>query len=887
MSLRRHFENIKNVACRILLKRRCTLRKVLAIVLIFSVVSFVILNYCYFHSSKYTKIPSLPPVPNIRCRLDKDLGLFDQMARNHDTPGSVRIGKRVLVLLETPYTKSAKKIMAALSAARFEYKVEDTGGKLPALTHFEKGRFGVVIFEHLQSYVNMAYWNRQLVDKYCRDFDVGMIFFVSSPDEFGIEFERIPDYPLLLQYNLAIKNYRLNMVSDVWRIIRPGELIEERMPDDDWTVFHPNHTAFEPLAYAQIAEPFYKNASPGYDVINRTLITALLDTGKIDGIKKILFGNNLKFWLHHPLLLDSISYLSHGKLSLPLERYIQVDVDDVFVGAIGTRIKAKDVEAMVQTQERLQHKVEGFHFMLGFSGWYFYHGDDAENEGDKKILEEKDKFWWFGHMWRHEQPHKFDQDYLEKSMSNNLEFAKEKGISVVHQYAVSPHHSGVYPVHEPLYNVWKKTWDIRVTSTEEYPKLHPFYIRRGFIHQGIMVLPRQTCGLYTHTIYIDEYPGGREHLDDSIKGGELFQSFLYNPINVFMTHQSNYANDRLALYTFESAIKFVQCWTNLQLKQVPPLELAIKYFEMYPEEKTPIWKNPCDYKRHQSIWSANKTCKRLPKFLVIGPQKTGTTALYTFLGMHPAIKSNYNSQETFEEVQFFNGNNYEKGLDWYMDHFPNLTNDSTDLLFEKSATYFDNADAPMRAFALLPKTKIISILVDPAKRAYSWYQHMRAHTDPTALNYTFYDILTAPDTAPRRVRGLRNRCLEPGLYAQHILHWLDYFPAQQLFVIDGELLKANPVLVMDQVQKFLTVEPYFNYTEHLRFDPKKGFYCQVLTDDRNKCLGMSKGRQYPPMDVKSGEFLKQFYSKPNLALSKLLTKLNFHLPKWLDESLGA
>ncbi len=62
------------------------------------------------------------------------------------------------------------------------------------------------------------------------------------------------------------------------------------------------------------------------------------------------------------------------------------------------------------------------------------------------------------------------------------------------------------------------------------------------------------------------------------------------------------------------------------------------------------------------IWSQNKTCDQLPRFLVLGPQKTGTTALYTFLSMHPAIVSNYPSPETFEEIQFFNGKNYYKGI---------------------------------------------------------------------------------------------------------------------------------------------------------------------------------------------------------------------------------
>ena len=64
------------------------------------------------------------------------------------------------------------------------------------------------------------------------------------------------------------------------------------------------------------------------------------------------------------------------------------------------------------------------------------------------------------------------------------------------------------------------------------------------------------------------------------------------------------------------------------------------------------------------IWSSSKSCSRLPNFLVIGPQKTGTTALYQFLQMHPAIQSNFPSPDTFEELQFFSGPNYEKGIDW-------------------------------------------------------------------------------------------------------------------------------------------------------------------------------------------------------------------------------
>lgn len=54
-------------------------------------------------------------------------------------------------------------------------------------------------------------------------------------------------------------------------------------------------------------------------------------------------------------------------------------------------------------------------------------------------------------------------------------------------YAVAPHHSGVYPVHSQLYEAWKSVWNIKVTSTEEYPHLRPARYRRGFIHNGIKV----------------------------------------------------------------------------------------------------------------------------------------------------------------------------------------------------------------------------------------------------------------------------------------------------------------------------------------------------------------------------------------------------------------
>jgi len=67
-------------------------------------------------------------------------------------------------------------------------------------------------------------------------------------------------------------------------------------------------------------------------------------------------------------------------------------------------------------------------------------------------------------MWNHQQPHLYEnQTLLQSDMTLNRNFALERGIPVDSGYSVAPHHSGVYPVHELLYTVWKHVWNIKVS----------------------------------------------------------------------------------------------------------------------------------------------------------------------------------------------------------------------------------------------------------------------------------------------------------------------------------------------------------------------------------------------------------------------------------------
>ncbi|XP_073734875.1 bifunctional heparan sulfate N-deacetylase/N-sulfotransferase 2 isoform X2 [Callorhinus ursinus] len=738
-------------------------------------------------------------------------------------PETARTEPVVLVFVESAYSQLGQEIVAILESSRFRYSTELAPGRgdMPTLTDHTRGRYVLVIYENLLKYVNLDAWSRELLDRYCVEYGVGIIGFFRA-HEHSLLSAQLKGFPLFLHSNLGLRDYQVNPSAPLLHLTRPSRLEPGPLPGDDWTIFQSNHSTYEPVLLASLrpAEPPMPAPVP-----RRTrLPTVIQDLGLHDGIQRVLFGHGLSFWLHKLVFVDAVAYLTGKRLCLDLDRYILVDIDDIFVGKEGTRMKVADVEALLTTQNKLRTLVPNFTFNLGFSGKFYHTGTEEEDAGDDMLLKHRKEFWWFPHMWSHMQPHLFhNRSVLADQMRLNKQFA--------------------------------------------------------------LVLPRQTCGLFTHTIFYSEYPGGSRELDRSIRGGELFLTVLLNPISIFMTHLSNYGNDRLGLYTFESLVRFLQCWTRLRLQTLPPVPLARKYFELFPQERSPLWQNPCDDKRHKDIWSKEKTCDRLPKFLIVGPQKTGTTAIHFFLSLHPAVTSSFPSPSTFEEIQFFNGPNYHKGIDWYMDFFPVPSNASTDFLFEKSATYFDSEVVPRRGAALLPRAKIITVLTNPADRAYSWYQHQRAHGDPVALNYTFYQVISASSQAPLALRSLQNRCLVPGYYSTHLQRWLTYYPSGQLLIVDGQELRTNPAASMESIQKFLGITPFLNYTRTLRFDEEKGFWCQGLEGGKTRCLGKSKGRKYPDMDTESRLYLTDFFRNHNLDLSKLLSRLGQPVPSWLREEL--
>lgn len=871
------------------------MRKSLAIAILFVV--FILwrsLRNLDFSSHEQSHLRSSVPFPVQNCR-----GVSTDEAENRSESliafnESMSVDHKVLILTKRP--SMIKTLLPVLEANRISYDLHYLVGAdrdvLPSFAVENVGKYAGIIFTSLSDYFSLSSWNKLLLDNYCRSFTVGMVLF---NHEEGKTSQISDGLPFKVHTDIRqFKTYRVNRNATILRLLKADKVLEsdERKDVIKWSVFIPKNDKLLLKEFEVVSSSSFSETLPRYlhGNVTRTRFpvnpedfpVVIHDLGVRDGVHRVYFGADLTFWPHKLLFLDALGFVSSRILEKPLDRWIMVDIDDVFVGKEGIRLNKEDVKALVFTQRKLQKVVPGFHFNLGFSGKHFLHGNSVEDEGDQEILDNAKEFWWFGHAWSHKQPHLIETlEDLQNRMQLNIEFAKEHSIPLEMSYSVAPHHSGVYPAHNVLYEAWSKVLGVKVTSTEEYPHLRPAWKRRGFIYRDIMVLPRQTCGLFTHTLFLEQYPKGKETLLKSIYGGELFQLFVSNPINIFMTHLPNYGSDRLALYTFTNVIKFVQCWTNLRIMTVPPLEMANKYFQLYPSEKSPVWQNPCKDPRHKLIWPARKSCNRLPSFVIVGPQKTGTTALHMFLSVHPEILRNKDNAKSYEETQFFSSINYYKGLDWYMDFFPDVSENSSTVVFEKTANYFDSSRAPMRFHALLPDAKIIVILNDPIRRAYSWFQHVRFHKSKVANSIDFIDLLTYGNLTDE-VGKLRKRCLIPGLYAHHLERWMFYFPSSQILTIDGEQLRQDPVQVMEQVQMFIGVKTIIDYGARIRYNERKGFYCVVGERNGSNCLGKSKGRKYPPMTDSAVEYLRQYYREPNRQLVELLHKIRQPLPKWLS-----
>lgn len=259
------------------------------------------------------------------------------------------------------------------------------------------------------------------------------------------------------------------------------------------------------------------------------------------------------------------------------------------------------------------------------------------------------------------------------------------------------------------------------------------------------------------------------------------------------------------------------------------------------------------------LWRATSSLRVLPDFLIIGAQRCGSSSLYSYLHMHPAVGGYFRKETYYFDV------NYARGEGWYRGHFPLATfrpyvraRFGLDAVVgEATPDYLFHPHAANRIRAFNPDTKLIAILRDPVERALSHYHLERA------LGLETLPLREALEREGERLEGEWERMvtdstywsqprqhfsyLARGLYCEQLEAWFDIFSREQILILRSEDLFSDPSSVTDRALGFLDL-------------PRLG----------NTSYSIVNSRDYGAMDPEIRSWLVSYFAQPNENLYGLL-----------------
>lgn len=259
--------------------------------------------------------------------------------------------------------------------------------------------------------------------------------------------------------------------------------------------------------------------------------------------------------------------------------------------------------------------------------------------------------------------------------------------------------------------------------------------------------------------------------------------------------------------------------------------------------------------------------KRLPQCIIIGARKAGTRALLTYLNIHPDVVVKGPEMHFFDDDEF-----YHQSLESYRKQMPFSYQDQ--ITVEKTPAYFTEVEVPERVYRMNKTIKLLLLLRDPVERTLSDYVQIaegkKAKDKPVA---SFEEhVLDAKGNINRSYKAVKR-----SIYHKHLARWLEFFSLNQIFIIESQKLIDRPADVMYEVEEFLEIAHKIK-PSNFYFNKTKGFYC-VKTDDLQKCLAESKGREHPDIDEAVERKLRKYFAPHNQKLYDMIGR-DFH---WLEE----
>lgn len=244
---------------------------------------------------------------------------------------------------------------------------------------------------------------------------------------------------------------------------------------------------------------------------------------------------------------------------------------------------------------------------------------------------------------------------------------------------------------------------------------------------------------------------------------------------------------------------------------------------------------------------------RLPCFLGVGAQKSGTTTLFKLLSGHPEI-----GMPRKKEVHYFTLN-YQRGLDWYASQFGDVPSDCG-LLGEVTPYYLFHPFALARISRDLPGVKLLVFLRDPVERCLSQYFHScrlgleslgirdALAAEPERL-LSSQDVLARPDGVHRAHQ--EHSYLSRSCYEIQLERLGGLFAPDQVLIRRSEDFFADRLGVLTDIACFLGVADHWPDLAGASFNAGRGESSGV-DDDLRRELRSRLAATYDYMERRHG-----------------------------------
>jgi hypothetical protein len=241
----------------------------------------------------------------------------------------------------------------------------------------------------------------------------------------------------------------------------------------------------------------------------------------------------------------------------------------------------------------------------------------------------------------------------------------------------------------------------------------------------------------------------------------------------------------------------------------------------------------------------------LPKFIIGGGMKCGTTTLHWLLNQHKDIFIPGSAEEephffTIDDIEqnpdfflkskkgwhcFDYEKNFNEYLEWYLNFFKAAK--TGQIIGEDCVSYLSSKKAPVRILSLIPDIKLIFILRDPVQRTYSQYWH-------------WVKTNRATDTFENTLQFSTGHLIQRSLYREHVERYLKYFRHEQIkfnFVSGNDkkscknaekILLKSAISVFPALNNTQLIKTYSGYkTEVSGFLKKRNYLYHIEEIEKN------------------------------------------------------